>query len=215
MNKISISIIVLLALSTMWFGQKNSVLEKRLGLVTDTLNQIKIQQFSSKHIGYVSPKLDSLLHESRLNVNDSIKEAHRIMCNYGWRYFLIRFELKPDSTVDLICKNYTIRQPFTGEGSDSLLSVKKQKITSQTLQDFKNKLSKVEFLDATIQREIMCCFGGGGIKLESVYASEQRNFYSTFCRTSKQFAEACEYMMRQVDNKELRGILEAQDKYEK
>jgi hypothetical protein len=215
MRKISIGIITLLALSTMWFGQKNSVLEKRIGLVSDTLNQIKFQELGRKNIGWVSPKLDSLLQESKLNVNDSIKEAHRITCYYGWRYFIIRFELKSDSSVDLICKNYTIKHPFTGEGRDSLLSVKKQKITSQILQNFKNRLSKVEFLDATFQKEIMCCFGGGGIRLESVYSSGQRNFYGTFCRTSKQFAEACEYMMRQVDNKELRGILEAQDKYDK
>jgi hypothetical protein len=211
MNKISISIIALLALSTMWFGQKNSVLEKRIGLVSDTLNQIKVQQFRNKHIGYVSPKLDSLLQESVLDISDTIKEIHRITCHYGWRHFLIRLELKHDSSVNLTCKRYEYKHPLTNQGIDSLYSVKFQKIDKAKLCNFIEKLSKIEFLGVTIEREIMCCFGGGGIQLESVYASGQRNFYGTFCRTSEQFAEACEYMMRQVDNDELRGILKAQD----
>jgi hypothetical protein len=215
MNKISVGIIALLALSTLWFGQKNSVLEKRIGLVSDTLNQIKIKEIRRIYIGDDSPHIDSLLQESRLNINDSIKEAYRIVCNYGWRQFLIRVELGNDNTVNLVCKQFTLKHPMTGEERDSLLSVQNKKIDYQILKNFKEKLLKVEFLDATVQKNIMCCFGGGGIQLESVYSSGQRNFYGTFCRTSKQFAEACEYMMRQVDNKELRGILEAQDKYDK
>ena len=61
MNKISVGVITLFALSTMWFGQKNSVLEKRIGLVSDTLNQIKFSENRRIYIGEDSPRIDSLL----------------------------------------------------------------------------------------------------------------------------------------------------------
>jgi hypothetical protein len=210
MKKLTLAFIAVLSMTTIWFGQRNSILKTELVAVTDSLNHIKENNyFKKRYKSYLPP----IIKESYLETNDSIKEVHRITANYADRFFLIRLELSKTNSVSLIFKRYSQKHLLTGQGEDKLLAVKTQKIDWKTLNEFRYKLSKIEFLDVTKSDNTFCCFGGGGIKLESILEDGKNIDFSTFCRASQQFAAACEFIMRQVDDKELKGIIAAQDKF--
>ena len=212
MKIISLIFIAILLITTIWLGQKNFYLQKELVAKIDSLNCVKETLFQQRN-QYAGYPIDSILKEAYLQTNDSILETHRISANYGDKFFLIRLELMKDSAVLVTSKRLSVRNIATGEGKNELLSVKTQSIEYKVLQQFRNKLSKIEFLNLSLSGDYFCCFGGGGIGLESIYASGKKYNFSTFCRTSVQFAEACEFMMRQVNDEELKRILAAQDKY--
>jgi hypothetical protein len=68
-------------------------------------------------------------------------------------------------------------------------------------------LTQSDLLDETRANNIMCCFGGGTLSWEAYLEDGNRHYFSTFCRESAQFTDGCEFMLRKVDDKDLKKIL--------
>jgi hypothetical protein len=68
-------------------------------------------------------------------------------------------------------------------------------------------LTQSDLLDETRANHIMCCFGDGTLSWEAYLEDGNRHYFSTFCRESAQFTDGCEFMLRKVDDKDLKKIL--------
>lgn len=190
-----IAILILLA-STAWFGVKNAEIQRELETMRDTLGSLRIQQQAL--FDNYDRDVFKRIGESYLTANDTTIEAHRITFDNGRICALLRLELRPDSFIRAVFKKFTYKNPLTGEGKDSLYVVSNPKIDFAVLQQFKAKLTQLEFPAAATDDNILCCFGGGTLSWEAVEKTGTRYRFSTFCRQSEQFAEACEFLLRHV-----------------
>jgi hypothetical protein len=198
MKALSVIAILTLLASTAWFGVKNAESERELEAMRDTLGSLRIKQqtFFDNYDRDVFKRIG----ESNLSANDTLIETHRITFDNGRFCALLRLEVKPDNSLRTVFKKFTYKNPLTGEGKDSLHVVSNPKIDFTTLQQFKAKLTQLEFPAAAVDDNILCCFGGGTMTWEAVEKSGTRYRFSTYCRQSEQFAEACEFLLRQVDD---------------
>lgn len=205
MKAFSIATILVLLAATMWFGVKNAETRRELEAVRDTLYSLKIQQpylFDGHNKGVLEK-----VGELYLDINDTIIEAHRITIKYGRNCALLRLEVKSDSSVYAVFKKFTYKNPLTGEGEDSLYVVSNPEIDLIALQQFKVKLTEIEFPAAVGNNDILCCLGGGTLSWEAVMHPSVRYRFSTFCGQSLQFSEACEFLLRQMGDEYFKQIL--------
>lgn len=196
MKVLSIVAILILLASTTWLGVKNGETERELEAVRDTLGSLRIKQQAL--FDNYDRDVFKRIGESNLSANDTLIETHRITFDNGRFCVLLRLEVKPDNSLRTVFKKFTYKNPLTGEGKDSLYVVSNPKIDFAALQQFKAKLAQIEFPAAAVDDNILCCFGGGTMTWEAVEKTGTRYRFSTFCRQSEQFAEACEFLLRQA-----------------
>lgn len=207
MRTIALVALSLLLLSGLWLGQYTSALRREIGLQADSLAAIRQRDLAQQSRGHLSAPAAALLGEVPLQVDSLLREVHRISADYFNTLYLVRLELGRDSTLRLIFKKCTVLNPLTGEGKNEVLAHTEQQIDPAVLQTFSTQLAGIDFFNAAQSDDVFCCFGGGSLSLESVLSSGQRLWFSTYCRQSEQFAEACEYLLRQVPDPALQAAL--------
>jgi len=195
MKALSVVAILILLASTAWFGVKNAEMQRELETVRDTLGSLRIQQQIPSIYNIGLQKIGEL----NFDISDTVLEMHRIVGNDSRQCFLLRIEVGLDSSVHAVFKKFTLEHPLTKEGKDSVFLTTTPKINFADFQQFKAKLSQLEFTKAVVDdTNILCCFGGGTLSWEAVEKTGTRYRFSTFCRQSEQFAEACEFLLRHV-----------------
>jgi hypothetical protein len=144
---------------------------------------------------YISEAL-AQIGEARLETSDTIPEAHRISGYYGSRAYVLRFELRNDSSLVSVFKSFTLKNPLTGEGETKIFENRKNPIDISDFQTFKYSLHKLSLSEVAVEESnLLCCFGGGSISWEAVMPDKKRYRFSTYCRQSVQFAEICEKLL--------------------
>lgn len=205
----ALSIIVLLALlaATFRFGYKNVELQRTLQAVSDTLLSQKVQQ---EFMAQKSFEKLAKFGENDLRKNDNTAEMHRIIANYDQGLFLLRFELGLDGSIRSMFRKVKVKRPLPSDfrKAEFIIDSAAQDIKLRDIQRFKDKLSQVNLLDATLGNQLMCCFGGGSLTWEAELADGNRHSFSTYCRQSVQFTEACEFLLEQVDDTDLKETLD-------
>lgn len=144
--------------------------------------------------------------EPALEQLDSDTEVHRIWSNLGSRSYVLRLQQETDSTMHYVFKQFTLQNPLTKEGKTVVLKIREGTVSMRVLSDFKARLSRINLPDAALyDRDIMCCFGGGTLHWEARTGDNTRHEFSTFCRHSLAFAEACEALLDQCGFAEIRA----------
>lgn len=186
---------------------KNVDLERQVVAVTDTLAGQRLQQkaLSDEAIRHFF----NLTGEWDLRKSPDVAEIHRIVANYDGGFFMVQCELGKDGSVKAVLKKAKIENPILQKPSqksftrDSLLI----EIKPADFQSFKDKLASLDFTAATVENDIMCCFGGGTLHWEAILADDQRHHFRAFCRQSVRFAEACEFLLRKTNDADLIKLL--------
>ena len=134
--------------------------------------------------------------EKPLKLNDTIVEIHRIWSTTGNIHRVLRIEVKPDSSLMSVFKQFTLQNPLTKEGKTEILAKQEQVVSLHNFSTFKEQLSKIKLAEAAITSDdIMCCFGGGVILWEAKMGNGETYTFSTFCRKSLVFAKTCEALL--------------------
>jgi hypothetical protein len=142
--------------------------------------------------------------------NDSIFERHRIIQQTGSWFRLIRIDCFKDSSIKLTLKTISLRNPLTGYGIDSLYKTHVQLLDKKMWLEFKNRLDKISAYDVTHYDGMLDCFGGELI-WEAII--KNRTFYfRTHCNEAREFTETCEFLMRQIQDKELQTLFREKHK---
>ncbi|MCC6462202.1 MAG: hypothetical protein IT260_17170 [Saprospiraceae bacterium] len=207
MRTIALIALFLLLVSGLWLGQYAGTLRREIRLQSDSLAAIRQRDLAQQSRGRLSAPAAALLGEAPLQVDSLLREVHRISADYFNTLYLVRLELGRDSTLRLIFKKCTVQHPLTGEGKYEVLAHTERVLDASVLQSFRTQLTGIDFLNAAQSDDVFCCFGGGTLSLESVLPSGKRLWFSTYCRQSEQFAEACEYVLRQVPDPTLQAAL--------
>lgn len=207
MRFLLVSGFLLLLLSGLWLGKQTLSLRHDNRLLSDTLAAVRQSHLAQQVRGHLLAPVAELLDEAPLAVSKQVREVHRISADYFSTFYLVRLEGGPDSRWQLIFKKCTVQNPLTHEGKNEVLAHTRQPIDSSVVQTFASKLAGIDFWDAARVDDVFCCFGGGQLSLESVLPAGQRLWFSSYCRQSKQFAEACEYILRQVPDPDLQAAL--------
>lgn len=197
-----VALLALIATSA-WLGVKNARTERELAVVRDTLYSLRIAQ---NPVAHIQMSVMEKIGEPYLMLNDSVVEAHRISGNYGRWHFLLRIETDRNGALQTTLRTYTLKNPLTGEGQDSLFSVTHPKIEAAVFQEFKDKLARIKLTEAAVDDTLpTCCWGGGYLIWEAVYPASIIGFrFDTYCRKSVPFAEACEFLLRQTGDPEFK-----------
>lgn len=204
--------LLVLFCTTIWFGKQTITYKEQLAILSDTLSNIQKYEFDRGYLSGIPSQLESILQEKSLEKNDSVMEAHRIIATYNHTLYLFRVESLQNHTVWLMFKKCSEVNPLTGEGRNALLASSRQPLNGSILQSFKEKLEKIEFMDAaSVNDNLQYCYDGGSIELQSVFPGDEKIRFRTYCRQSNQFAMACELLMRQVNDSELQKILRGED----
>ena len=206
MQKVLIGILILLSGALLYFQHKNVSLNREITLVSDSLNNVK-QQLVFRRKVRSNEKVDLFIKQNHLRFFYDSLEHHKIIVNFGQLFFDIRFNLLADSSVLATLAKYSEKNPLTGVGVDTIYYTSTKKFEYLILKDFKKRLSKINFINAIVDVNTMCCFSGGGIVLESVFSRTERIGFSTFCRESVEFAEACEFLMLQLNDDDLKKYI--------
>jgi len=193
-----------LLFATFWCKKQQDLAQKKVSALTDTL--VHFQQNQSTTGQWWVPGLDSIIGQKELELGDSLIEIHRII----WRlntYYAFTIRQKKDSSVWLAYKHYSIKNPLTGYGRNQLLSEKTMLVSPVDFSRFRQQLSAVPFFDAAPNENMICCWTTGSLGWEARFQKEGHLSYFTFCRQSVQFAEACEMILRLVDDPDLQRPL--------
>jgi hypothetical protein len=153
---------------------------------------------------------DKIKEPQDLYANDSLFESHRIKQHIGSWFRLIRVDCFKDSSIKLTLKTISIRNPLTGIGIDSLYKTHVQILDKKNWLEFKSRLDKISAYDVTYFNGMLDCFGG---ELTWEAFINNRTFYfSTYCNEAREFTKTCEFLMRQIEDKELKTLFREQDK---
>jgi hypothetical protein len=207
MRVLVISIILALFGTSLRFGLKNMELKHDLQTVCDTLNSQRIYQQLLER-----KSLESLKRfgEYGIQKEDSITEVHRIIASYDVGFFLLRVERKKDNSIQSIFRKVKIKSPVYGDWkkAEFVIDSARQDFKLIDIQHFKAMLTQTDLVDASRANDLMCCFGGGTLSWEAYLEDGNRHYFKTFCRESAQFTEACEFMLRKVNDEDLKKILD-------
>jgi hypothetical protein len=158
----------------------------------------------------MSNLFDKIKEPQDVYANDSIFERHRIKQHIGSWFRLVRIDCFKDSSIKLTLKTISIRNPLTGQGIDSLYKTHVQVLDKKLWLEFKNRLDKISAYDVTYVDGMLDCFGGE-LTWEAFINNRTYNF-STHCNEAREFTETCEFLMRQIQDKELQMLFREQDK---
>ncbi len=208
-----IGIIFLLALlvATFRLRVENQALKHSLEAVSDTLGSQRIQQ---QWLEESTLRLMQGWIEPYLQKKEGVIELHRITAISDGGFFLLQFELRQDRSIEAVFKKVMPEQPFPKDFSKIKFTHDSAVITLNLIdfELFKDKINQIEFSNATISNHLMCCFGGGTLKWAAILADGNNRNFSTFCRQSAQFAEACEFMLKKVSDPDLTKMLQGNAK---
>ncbi len=208
MKGLIIIALLVLAAATLRLGYKNVELQGDLKAVCDTLlSSQKIQQ------QFLGNKYLQVLHdagEPAVWRGEGIKEIHRIIANGDRGLFALRVEVGQDGSVKAMFRKVKVKMPLPRDFKriEFLQDSAAQIIQLADLQNFKNRMAQINLLDATVDNNPMCCFGGFTVSWEAVLPDGNRHFFTTFCNQSEQFVESCMLLLRQVDDAELKQRLQ-------
>ena len=197
-------IVVGVLCSAFWFREQQHLAQQQVAALTDSL--VYFQQNQPTTGQWWMPGLDSMVGPKQLELGDSLLEIHRIVWSLN-TYYAFTIRQKKDSSVWLAYQHYRIKNPLTGYGRNKLLSAKTMSVSPADFSRFRQQLSQVPFFDATHHENMMCCWTTGSLDWEAEFQKEGHLSHATFCRQSVQFAEACETIMRLVDDPDLQQSL--------
>lgn len=140
-----------------------------------------------------------------LQADSSILEAHQIQAHRFDNFFLLRITVRKDGTLRSELLKFSLRNPLTGEGRDLLLRRTEPRIDGAQLAVFKDRINQVNFMQAMQQEDYICCFGITALEWEAVSGDGRHYAFETSCGQSRQFAEACAYLLQQAGDAELRA----------
>lgn len=160
---------------------------------------------NSLNSGYYSKILgESPFHFSQ----DSLLEEHHWITNYGYPMWFIKIEVSKDSILNVTTKKFTAKNVATDAGEDSLYYTLHQKLPYSVLQNFKNKLNRVNLLRALeVNPNVICCGKGGILRYNARLYNKTEVSFETHCYQSIIFAEACDYIFKQINDSELNAIV--------
>ena len=197
--------IIALLFSTFWFRKQQAMTQAQLNTLTDTLAYFRLNHPNLTEEWYISG-LDSIIGPKPLELGDSLQEIHRILWTTSNAFsFLIKE--KKNGSVWLDYRRFTIQNPLTKAGPIKVLSAKIIPVPIEAFNKFRQKLASISFFDATRHESYICCFATGSLGWDAKFQKEGRLKLAVSCRQSVQFAEACEMMMRLVDDPDLQHAL--------
>lgn len=141
--------------------------------------------------------------------NESIYETHWIKLIFGWQVKFIKLELRRDSSISMTYKFATLKNINNNSGFDRLIKQSTQKLDKAIWNEFKEKLQSVDIYDAAYWNGYDDCMGES-LDWEAVIGNKHYQF-STACKHATKFAEACEFIMRQVNDEELKKMFKQND----
>lgn len=207
--KLLLAITILLSVFTIYSERKNVSLRHELTAVTDTLNNVLIAQ-RERQEAILPPIMRAWQEEPLRSHSKNAVEVDRIIGNYGELFFMVRLERKQDGTITAVYKKARPLAPLN-PGNFNTVGLKvdsmKYQLDTMQFQAFKSRLQRVDFLNASMDANIMCCFGGGVLEWESITGNGPHHRFKTFCRQSTQFAEACEFLLKKINDPELQQVL--------
>jgi hypothetical protein len=211
MNKLYLILIAFLVLFLSWQECKINTLRTEVKNQNDSIENYHLQRLEKRQknelMEYVFNKYGELKY---LETNDSVFEIHRIMQQIGNKTRLAKVECFKDSSIRLVYKLISVRNPLTGGGIDSLYETHTQRLEKLIWLEFKDKINKISSYDLTYWDGYLDCFGGE-LAWEAVI-NQNTYFFSTHCNQAPQFTEACEFLLRQVDDKEIQAMFIELDK---
>ncbi|MEO6760585.1 MAG: hypothetical protein ABIO24_14085 [Saprospiraceae bacterium] len=202
-----------LLFSTFWFRKQQDAAQVKAAAVTEQLEAVmdSIIYFRAHH-----PRItDNWRFQEMerlgfpLELSDSVIEIHRIRWVPDQAfYFLI--QVKRDSSVWLEYQHWTLVNlfKFTRESQFKVITAQTLPVSRETFDRFRQKLTDISFFDATKSTDYFSCFGTGSLQWEANIQNYGYLKKSTSCRQSVQLAEACEMIMRLVDDPVLQSHLD-------
>lgn len=197
---------------TLWYKRAFDSRQQQLVMVTDTLSRLMLQQYdladkwTSNDL--LNTDLDRILGPKNLELGDSLLEIHRIRWTTNEAFaFLIRQYKSGDITLHY--RRFTLQNPLTHVGKTAVLASENVTIPALDFQRFRTKMAAISFFDATRDDNPMCCFSTGTLNWEARLSEGAQLKHHTSCRQSREFSEACEYIMRLVHDPALQRALDA------
>lgn len=189
--------------ATFWFRRQEELTQKQLAASSDSLAQLILHYKTSGS----RPELDSITGPKPA-LNDTLIEVHRIVWRPSFMGFSFRIKETKAHNIWLEYKRFNLKNPLTGAGETKVYFTKTIPVPEETFNRFRRQLASVTFFDASVDEDdMMCCWATGSLEWDARFPNNQFLRHSTYCRQSVQFAEACEIIMRVVDDPELLGAL--------
>ena len=210
---VSFLIMVFLTLMLLWQRSHINSMAFEIRQQKDSIENYHLQKLDTyeryESLNKFFKKINEPQHLDLYN-NDTILEAHRIIQGFGNKARIFKVEILKDSTVRLTFKVVSINNPMTGVGIDSLYKSQVQMIDRKIWNDFKESFNKIEVYDVIYWNGMLDCFGGELLWEATINNRTYR--FGTHCRQAPQFTDACELLMRHVQDKDLQNEFEKQDK---
>lgn len=206
MKAIGVLLLVVLLSATIHFSIENQALQQALTSVSDTLRSQRLQQEWMEN----STRSRLAGHgEMPLQIIGNCVETHRITANYDNGLFLLRIERRTDGSLTALYKKIKAKQPFPADLKlvEFTVDTASQTLQARDLEDFKSQLAKADLLEASVQNDLLCCFGGGTLSWEAIMPDGNRHYFSTYCHQSAAFTAACTKLLLHIDDPELTRAL--------
>ncbi|MBK9726519.1 MAG: hypothetical protein IPO86_00210 [Saprospiraceae bacterium] len=188
-----------------WQNNKINELKAITIYQRDTINNYNLNLDPYEKVNLI----EQLLEPRILRTNDSIYEVQRIIYGYSNDIKIIKVECFKDSSIKLIYKQGSLRNPITGVGTARLVKTQVQVLDKNVWMQFKSKFSKISCYDLTLWDGYLDCIGPI-LEWDAKIGYESFRNSST-CGLAAQFTEACEFLMRQVNDKDLQEMFRKQD----
>ncbi|MGB5024236.1 MAG: hypothetical protein WBO44_02750 [Saprospiraceae bacterium] len=176
--------------------------------IRNSMDEYNKRKFSQWERGDYFAIIQNTLQEPEYPyTNELILEMHWITLIRGWQVQFIKLECMKDSSVNMTYKFATLKNLNDAKtGIDSLRKQTTQKLDKSIWLEFQEKLKEVNIYDLAYWNGSDDCFG---ISLSWKAAIGNNDYrYSTNCEHAEIFTEACELIMRQVDDPEIQEMLD-------
>ncbi|MBK8483694.1 MAG: hypothetical protein IPL31_04960, partial [Saprospiraceae bacterium] len=199
-------ILTILIVISYWQIRNSEKLTTEVIDIRNSIDEYSKHKFDRwERAGYFSTIHNTLEEPDHPYTNKEILEMHWITLILGWEVKFIKIESKMDSSINLTYKFATLKNLNDKSGIDSLRQESTQKIDKTVWLKFKEKMNNINIYDLTYWDGGGCI--GNSLKWEA--AINNRDYkYETNCGNALLFTEACEFMMRQVNDPGIQEMLD-------
>lgn len=181
----------------LWQQKRIDTLKQNNYCLKDTLQVLNFQRISEDDKQAVNKKFLKLCNEQEvLNLDKNVLEAHRISTFNGTKNRIYKVELMQDSVVKLSYKEVGLRNPFTGEGKDSIYQNRLTIIDKSIWYAFKAKLNSLDLYSLTGWGYYMDCFGGD--TLWEAKISGKSFVFNSQCGQHPEFDALCQIIINEA-----------------
>lgn len=212
MKSITVVIIILFGIGFFFQYSKINNLNIQVSSLKDTIETLKFLKSGYSRHNYINREAADKINEIQyFKPNDSISEIHRIIFSFGNTSKIIKLELFKNDSIRLTYKLVTFKNPVTGQGIDSLLKTKTQRLDKRILAEFKDKFVNISNYELTFFDGESDCIGPE-LSWEALIGFSHHQ-YSEVCSRYSSFMDACKFLMRQVNDMELQKMLNSIENY--